>query len=395
MIINPKHVTYSEHLLHDESETISQEEKVCKYIPTSPRNQIMYFMCCDQEKSSELHHLIKHLFWCDMHGKDKGTIAFHEDMSQPPPAKKKRNHSSRIVSVTRRAILVQVGENGENIDEDINCANQDCTLYKTFKEQLVTIGVIKWRLLEDSKDICVMNDINPSTGLLMPQSFVHVTCLSNVGMEPVLKCSCQIFNLIQRAGHQEVHLWPGEELIPDSTLTCMHCRFYCDYLLNAYQHVHNEDTTLTRPMSMVKDSLEEMANGVQIVGNVILPTATKFSVKGFDSYSILNVSFCHEKCFVICTDGICFAHMKNKRNVNRDEGKDGNKINKMKCFHLTTFFNDMDYVCSFFLGFFNKQQQFEEGQNEIQYEDTVEEQNYEDTNIGKAVSGHFNMDTGL
>ena len=227
----------------------------------------------------------------------------------------------------------------------------------------------------------------------MPQSFVHVTCLSNVGKEPVIKCSCQIFNLIQRAGHQEVHLWPGEELIPDST--CMHCRFYCDYLLNAYQHVHNEDTTLTRPMSMVKDSLEEMANEVQIVGNVILPTATKFSVKGFDSYSILNVSFCHEKCFVICTDGICFAHMNNKRNVNRDEGKDGNKINKMKCSHLTTFFNDMDYVCSFFLGYFNKQQQFEEGQNEIQYEDTVEEQNYEDTNIAKAVSGHFNMDTGL
>ena len=89
LIINPKHVTYSEHLLHDESETISQEEKVRKYIPTSPRNQIMYFMCCNQEKSSELHHLIKHLLLCDMHGKDKGTIAFHEDMSQPPPEKKK------------------------------------------------------------------------------------------------------------------------------------------------------------------------------------------------------------------------------------------------------------------------------------------------------------------
>ena len=146
LIINPKHVTYSEHLLHDESETISQEEKVRKYIPTSPRNQIMYSMCCNQEKSSELHHLIKHLLLCDMHDKDKGTIVFHEDMSQPPPAKKKRKHSSHIVSVTRRAILAEVGENGENIDEDINCANQDRTLYKTFKEQLVTIGVIKWRL---------------------------------------------------------------------------------------------------------------------------------------------------------------------------------------------------------------------------------------------------------
>ena len=61
---------------------------------------------------------------------------------------------------------------------------------------------------------------------------------------------------------------------------------------------------------MVKDSLEEMENEVQLIGNVILPAATKFSVKGYDSYSIVNVSFPHEKCFVICTDGICSAHMK-------------------------------------------------------------------------------------
>ena len=185
----------------------------------------MYFMCCnqDKDKSSELHHYITYLLSCDMPGEDMGSIAFHEDMSKPPP-QKKRKHSSHIVSVARRAILAQVGENGENIEEELNCANPHCTLYTTFKEQLVTLGVLKWRLHEHSKDICVMNDINPSTGLLIPQSFVHVTCLSNLGVEPVIKCSCGIFNLIQRAGHQEVHLWPGEELIPDSTLTCMHYR---------------------------------------------------------------------------------------------------------------------------------------------------------------------------
>ena len=145
---------------------------------------------------------------------------------------------------------------------------------------------------------------------------------------------------------------------------------------------------------MVKDSLEEMGNEIQLVGNVILPTATKFSVKGFDSYSILNVSFRHGKCFVICTDGICSAHMKNKRNISRDEGKNVKKINKTKCSHLTTFFNNIDYVHNFFPGYFNEEQ-FEEGRSEIEYEDTVEEQNYEDSNIGKSVSGHFNISTGL
>ena len=282
-LIKQDHVTYSEHLLSNQSQIVDEGQySVRKYVPTSPRNRIMYFTCYNQDKERdklpELHHLIKFLLFCDMPG------------------------------------------------EHIN----------TF----------------------------------------HV-------------------NLIQRAGHQEVNLWPEEELIPDSTLTCMHCRFYRDYLLNAYQHACNGDTPLSRPMSMVKDSLEEMGNEVQLVGNVILPTATKFSVKGFESYSILNVSFCHGKCFVICTDGICSAHMKNKRNINRDEVKNGKHINNIKCSHITTFFNNLNYVCSFFPGYFNQEEQIAEGRNGIEYEDTTEEQNYEDTNVGSAVSGHFNTHTGL
>ena len=51
-------------------------------------------------------------------------------------------------------------------------------------------------------------------------------------------------------------------------------------------------------------------------------------------------------------------------------------------------------MCRLFPGYFNKEQ-FEDGQNEIKYEHTVEEHNYEDANIGKAVSGHFNIDKGL
>ena len=127
-------------------------------------------------------------------------------MSKLQPPNKKRRHLSHIVSVSRRSVLAEFGVNGESIEEELNCANPDHTLYTTFKEQLVTHGVIKWRLHEDSKDICVMNDINPSTGLLIPQSFVHVTCLLNIEADPIIKCSCGIFNLIKRAGHQQVNL---------------------------------------------------------------------------------------------------------------------------------------------------------------------------------------------
>ena len=35
-------------------------------------------------------------------------------------------------------------------------------------------------------------------------------------------------------------------------------------------------------------------------------------------------------------------------------------------------------MCRLFPGFFNKEQQLEEDQNEIQYQDTTEEQNYDE-----------------
>ena len=53
-----------------------------------------------------------------------------------------------------------------------------------------------------------MTDYISTIGLLLPQSFVHVTAIKIDSGETVLKCTCDIFNLIKRAGHQETPLWP-------------------------------------------------------------------------------------------------------------------------------------------------------------------------------------------
>ena len=82
-----------------------------------------------------------------------------------------------------------------------------------------------------------MNDIKHTTGHLMSQSFVHVECTKPMDEEVYIKCMCKIYNLIQRAAHQEAQLLPGEEIVPDLNLTCMHCRFYEEHLLDAYAHV--------------------------------------------------------------------------------------------------------------------------------------------------------------
>ena len=102
--------------------------------------------------------------------KDQGTD--EPPMDYEPPEiqrpRKKREHSARLVSVTQRAILSEVGA---DINIQLNCANPSRTLRAIFVEQLLTEGSLKW-----STDMSVKNDYNPTAEYLMPQSFVHVSC---------------------------------------------------------------------------------------------------------------------------------------------------------------------------------------------------------------------------
>ena len=127
-----------------------------------------------------------------------------------------------------------------------------------------------------------MNDIKPTTGHLMPQSFVHVECTKGANDEEIfIQCTCDIYNLIQRAAHQESHILPGEDVVLDENLTCMHCRFCREHLLHAYTTVTTQPTTeFTRPLFMVHESLQHMNDPVQLVGNVIPRGTTRFSAKG-------------------------------------------------------------------------------------------------------------------
>ena len=69
---------------------------------------------------------------------------------------KKRKHSARLVSVTQRVILSEVGA---DINVQLNCANPCRTLYAIFVKQLLTEGSIKWRQHESNVDICVQQGI--------------------------------------------------------------------------------------------------------------------------------------------------------------------------------------------------------------------------------------------
>ena len=383
----PDTLTYAEHMLHDANARIDENGSLIhQHIPTSPRNRLLYFISTGQDV--QLYHLVKYLLWCEKEKDEQYTIDHDEDELSIQPPRKKHKQSARMVSVSRMAIFAEVGE---DMETGLNKANSSRTIYTNFTEQLLADGIIKWRFHSETKDICVMNDYNPTTDLLMPQGFVHVTCTAFHGDQMLIHCTCSIFNLIKRAAHQMVKLWPGEDAVPDDSLTCMHCRFFKENLLDAYTKIQQQNTSLSTAMSMVHRSLQFINDEVLLVGNVIVPSCTKFSVKGDDNYSLISVSFNNQKCFVTCIDGMCAAGLKNKRNISRDKTK--GKQKKIQCSHLVTLYKHIDYIKAFFPNYFMCN---DDQHQEINYNgDGNEDVNNDDVNIGNKVTGNFDVETGL
>ena len=106
-IIKPTHVNYIEHILYDPDAKENVEGgMICKYIPTSPRNRLMYLLVVGH---SQLWNLIKYLQICDSEthtGEQQQEIADEIDFVPPPPRKCKQG--PRIVSVTARSIVQEV-----------------------------------------------------------------------------------------------------------------------------------------------------------------------------------------------------------------------------------------------------------------------------------------------
>ena len=82
-------------------------------------------------------------------------------------------------------------------------------MYTKFQEELLVDGTIKWHLHSETSDICVMSDINSSTGALLPSSFVHVTCMK-MDDDNIITCTCDIYRIIQHAAHQQVPILPED-----------------------------------------------------------------------------------------------------------------------------------------------------------------------------------------
>ena len=130
----------------------------------------------------------------------------------------------------------------------------------------------------------------------------------------------------------------------------MHCRFFNEYLLNAYEQATHQTSELPHAISLVQDSLQEMNHPVQLCGNILINSSTKFSVQGAGSYSIVSLSFPNGKCSASCSDGMCATHMKNEKNIPKEANKEERKP---ICSHIKNVCRNINYLAEAFLEYFD------------------------------------------
>ena len=281
-------------------------EEHASYVPTSPRNRILYFIRADKTEA-DMYRLVKFLLHKEAGDVTDDDIGVELDIEEPPMKRQKRSKvpPPTIVKVNPRLVWEQVSQQKEDdeVAARLNCASKDRHLYTNFKDELQSEGELRWRMEDENLSVCVMNDYSASTGVFLPHSYVHVTCTKFENDMTSLTCTCGIFSLISRAAHQEHSILPGQpEIVPSPATSCMHCRLYNDHLIQAYQKLQ-QSPERNALLDKVDRSLQFMNDPVQLVGPVLKEATTKFSVKGDETYSIVNLTF---------TNGICMDMIRTR-----------------------------------------------------------------------------------
>ena len=296
----------------------------------------------------------------------------------PKRLRKKRKLQKRIVSVSLSDINRSAGK---DLNELLNCANPNRTLYKRFKEEMVMEGILRWHHHDESLNICVMTDYNPLNGNIVPGSFVHVTKQQNY-----ISCECDIYKHLRGIAYEnqvDMH----QEIILDTTMTCMHCRFFEEELSDAIGMSQRENANLPWALNSVNTSLQYMNHPIQLTGSVLIGGTTKFSIKSQDNlFAFVNITFNNNKCFAKCTNGICSAQMQNQKKIPKTASLQ-NVTNL--CEHMKTIAEHLDYIKSFFPEYF-------EDEADLGNVDTEETPNNDDVGIADGLkNGTFNTETDL
>ena len=148
-----------------------------------------------------------------------------------------------------------------------------------------------WCQHNDEQNTVVLSDYDPGTGSLALLSYAHVTCTSTDGAKEtpdLLRCTCNTYNTIQSSGLLDTSEFGDNEFaILDTSMTCLHHRFYKDYLQIYQDSLYSIDSSSTISQK-VKQSITNINNPFILLGSPNENATTKFSVISEDTMATVH-----------------------------------------------------------------------------------------------------------
>ena len=298
-----------------------------RYKPCSPRHQVAHFL----QNNLDLKKLVRHMLSID---RGEGTSAlpiqkvprtpapavpteliehdYSQDEPAPPPPKR-RKFGLRLRPLTVDVYCARHPEvNYTQVIENRTDTDTEMTLFEAFKQEVVARGTLQKRLVQDDRQVFLMNEYSLLTGHLQPNSFVHLTVSHTEENEKVVVCSCSAYEDLRLTANKGMPL-PDRYQSDTSSLsylhddlTCMHARLYREELM----YISEPPTNLQAKLKVDADD----GRKVKLVDEAYPQATTKFSVAA-DRFAFVHLWFENGKCLVQCQDGTCMAECKRKRRI--------------------------------------------------------------------------------
>ena len=273
------------------------------------------------------------------------SSATSQQVRDGQPPLKKRKYASRAGS----ADVLDADSSGVGGLEPVSSSVTQRSLFDLFSEQLHTGGFIQWRRHLEDVDVVIMNDYCPESGKLKPLKYIHVTASKTDSGEVSISCTCRIYQALK----DEILITNQfDDALLDQTKTCMHCRFYQKFLIPIQANL-NSQQGINKLHKKLKQKEREVNGPVVLLGECSPGTATKFSVLGGDSLSMVHIHFTPSGCIATCQNGLCPPQtIKSRvpRVIPLDELEQGNM-----CDHLFTLYKNNDILEDLFPEYFQNQ----------------------------------------
>jgi hypothetical protein len=272
-----------------------------------------------------------------------------EDWECEPRPKKRRYTQRKVISALPKDLF-----DGDDAFQEAQSSVPERSYFTLFTESLVTAGTILWRKHDEEGDTVVLSDYCPTSGKLKPLDYVHVEASYADPDNMMLTCTCKIYKYMQGRALRKMHLESSEDAVLDSNFTCMHCRFFKEYLYPLRNDFGDPDRS-SAIFQKIQSNLEDLNNPVALLGDASTNNTTKFSVVGQEKLSLVHLHFGPQGCFVRCMSGMCQVLFHSRHKLPKGIALDVlHKKSKSKglCDHLHTLYSNSEILGSIFPGYF-------------------------------------------